>query len=219
MEIIKNIFDLFLNLDIYLLSIVTTYQYWIYVILFIVIFCETGLIVTPFLPGDSLLFAVGAIAALGLLNLWLVIVLLCIAAFLGDSVNYTVGKFTGRKVFEREYRFINRKHLIRTQEFYDKHGGKTILIARFIPIIRTFAPFIAGISTMNYRRFLLYNLFGGILWILICTLAGYFFGNIPVVKEHFSLVVLAIILLSLFPVFFSFLKIKFTKPTVKANNV
>lgn len=206
MEIFNQLLDLFLNLDQYLFDLTAKYQNWIYLILFLIIFLETGVVVAPFLPGDSLLFAVGALAALGLLNLWLILGLLITAAFLGDSVNYSIGKYLGAKVFERDYRFIKRKHLIKTQEFYERHGGKTILIARFVPIIRTFAPFVAGIGNMNYRQFLVYNLGGGIIWVTICVIGGYFFGNIPIVKENFSVVVLGIIGVSLLPIIIGFIK-------------
>jgi len=204
MEIINSFFEMLLHIDKYLLQLVSDYKNWTYLILFCIIFCETGLVITPFLPGDSLLFAAGAIAALGLLNIWILIGLLILAAFLGDSVNYSIGRFFGRKVFEREYWFIKQKHLIRTQDFYEKHGGKTIIIARFVPIIRTFAPFVAGIGRMNYTQFLNYNLIGGILWVFICAIAGYFFGNIPLVKDNFSMVLLGIILISLLPMIIEF---------------
>ena len=206
MEIFDQLLDLFLNLDQYLFDLTAKYQNWIYLILFLIIFLETGVVVAPFLPGDSLLFAVGALAALGLLNLWLILGLLILAAFLGDSVNYSIGKYFGVKVFERDYRFIKRKHLIKTQEFYERHGGKTILIARFVPIIRTFAPFVAGIGSMNYRQFMAYNLVGGIIWVTVCVVGGYFFGNLPIVKENFSIVVIGIIGISLLPIFIGFLK-------------
>ena len=208
MEILNSFFELFLNLDKHLFSLVTEYKNWTYLILFCIIFCETGLVVTPFLPGDSLLFAAGALAALGILNIWILIGLLCIAAILGDSVNYSLGKFIGKKVFERNYRFIKKEYLYRTQEFYEKHGGKTIIIARFVPIIRTFAPFIAGMGTMNYFRFILYNITGGILWIFICSFGGYFFGNLPFVKNNFSVVVLAIIFISTLPMIVEYVKYK-----------
>jgi membrane-associated protein len=175
MEIVNSFFDVFLHLDTHLFRLVTEYRNWTYLILFCIIFCETGLVVTPFLPGDSLLFAAGAIAALGILNIWILIGLLCIAAILGDSVNYSLGKFLGEKVFDRNYRLIKKEYLYRTHEFYEKHGGKTIIIARFVPIIRTFAPFVAGVGSMNYLRFILFNIIGGILWVFICSFGGYFF--------------------------------------------
>lgn len=208
MEIINSLFELFLHLDKHLFSLVTEYKNWTYLILFCIIFCETGFVITPFLPGDSLLFAAGAIAALGILNIWILIGLLCIAAILGDSVNYSLGKFLGDKIFERNYRLIKKEYLYRTHEFYEKHGGKTIIIARFIPIIRTFAPFIAGVGSMNYVRFISFNITGGILWIFICLFGGYFFGNLPFVKNNFSVVVLAIIFISLLPMIVEYMKYK-----------
>jgi membrane-associated protein len=217
METINSFFDFFLHLDKHLFNIVNDYRNWTYIILFCIIFCETGLVVTPFLPGDSLLFTAGAIAAIGLLNIWILVGLLCIAAFLGDSVNYSIGKFFGRKVFEREYRLIKREYLLRTHDFYEKHGGKTIIIARFVPIIRTFAPFIAGVGTMNYFRFITFNIIGGILWVCICSLGGYFFGNLPFVKNNFSVVVLTIIFISLLPMIIEYLKYKI-KPKQNEKN-
>ena len=208
MEISNSFFELFLNLDKHLFILVTDYRNWTYLILFCIIFCETGLVVTPFLPGDSLLFAAGAIAALGILNIWILIGLLCISAILGDSINYSLGKFLGGKVFERNYRLIKKEYLYRTQEFYEKHGGKTIIIARFVPIIRTFAPFIAGVGSMNYLRFISFNIIGGILWVFICSLGGYFFGNLPFVKSNFSVVVFAIIFISVLPLIVEYLKHK-----------
>lgn len=208
MEIANSLFELFLNLDKHLFSLVTEYKNWTYLILFCIIFCETGLVVTPFLPGDSLLFAAGAMSALAILNIWLLIGLLCIAAILGDSANYSLGKFFGQKVFERNYLLIKKEYLYRTHEFYENHGGKTIIIARFVPIIRTFAPFIAGVGSMNYLRFISFNIIGGILWVFICSFGGYFFGNLPFVKNNFSVVVLAIILISLLPMVVEYIKYK-----------
>ena len=208
MELVNSFIDVFLHLDKHLFSLVSEYKNWTYLILFCIIFCETGLVVTPFLPGDSLLFAAGAIAALGILNIWILIGILCIAAILGDSVNYSLGKFMGEKVFERNYRLIKKEYLYRTHEFYEKHGGKTIIVARFVPIIRTFAPFIAGVGSMNYMRFISFNIIGGVLWVFICSLVGYFFGNLPFVKNNFSVVVLAIIFISLLPMFIEYLKYK-----------
>jgi membrane-associated protein len=200
MELLKHFLDLILHIDKHLVELVSQYQSWTYGILFLIIFCETGLVVTPILPGDSLLFAVGAIASKGDLNVFLVVVLLSIAAILGDTVNYWIGKVIGPKVFSSDSsRWLNRKHLERTHEFYEKYGGKTIIIARFMPIIRTFAPFVAGIGKMNYGKFLLYNIVGGILWIALFTYAGYFFGEIPIVKRNFTLVIFAIIILSVLP--------------------
>jgi membrane-associated protein len=208
MEITNSFFELFLNLDKQLFLLVTEYKNWTYLILFCIIFCETGLVVTPFLPGDSLLFAAGAMSALVVLNIWILIGLLCIAAILGDSANYSIGKFLGQKVFERDYRLIKKEYLYRTHDFYEKHGGKTIIIARFVPIIRTFAPFIAGVGSMNYSRFISFNIIGGILWVFICSFGGYFFGNLPFVKSNFSVVVLAIILISLLPMVVEYIKYK-----------
>lgn len=208
MELIYTIFDFFLHLDKHLFEIVNNYRNWTYLILFLIIFLETGLIVTPFLPGDSLLFAAGTLAALGLLNIWLLLALLCVAAFVGDSVNFSVGKFFGQKIFERNFRLIKREHLERTHHFYEKHGGKTIIIARFIPIIRTFAPFIAGVGNMHYGRFITFNLVGGVLWVMLFLTGGYFFGNIPIVKNNFSVTVVAIIMISLLPMIIEFVKYK-----------
>lgn len=209
MELLYEFFDLFLNLDKYLLSFVNEYKDWSYLILFCIIFFETGLIVTPFLPGDSLLFTAGAIAALGILNIWLLVGLLIIAAFLGDSLNFSIGKFIGKKAFEKNYRFVKKEYLFKAHAFYEKHGGKTIIIARFVPIIRTFAPFVAGVGEMNYTKFLIYNILGGVLWVFTCSFGGYFFGNIPIVKNNFSIVVLAIIFISLIPMIVEYLRHKF----------
>jgi membrane-associated protein len=200
MELIKQLVDLVLHLDQHLFELVSNYGAWTYAILFLIIFCETGLVVTPFLPGDSLLFAIGALAAKGALDPIVVFLLLSVAAILGDTVNYWAGYVIGPKVFHKEHsRFLNKKHLERTHQFYEKYGGKTIIIARFIPIIRTFAPFVAGIGRMTYARFLTYNIVGGIIWIAAFVYAGYFFGNIPMVKRNFTLVILAIIIISVMP--------------------
>lgn len=210
MEFLQQIVDIFLHLDKHLTAITSNYGTWTYLILFLVIFVETGVVVMPFLPGDSLLFAAGALAAnpASGLNVVLMMVLLFIAAFLGDTLNYTIGDYLGPRVFRRDYRFIKRAHLLRTQEFYDRHGGKTIIIARFIPIIRTFAPFVAGVGTMKYSRFISYNVIGGFLWVVAFTLLGYFFGNLPVVKKNFTLVIFAIIFLSILPPVFEYFKHK-----------
>jgi membrane-associated protein len=191
--------DYVLHLDRHLSVVIQDYGGWTYLILFLIVFCETGLVVTPFLPGDSLLFAVGTFAAVGALDLGLVLVLLSAAAILGDTVNYAVGYRIGPRVFREKRRFLNREHLERTQRFYERHGAKTIVIARFVPIIRTFAPFVAGIGLMSYSRFVAYNVAGGIFWIVSLTVGGYLFGNIPVVRSNFALVILAIIALSLLP--------------------
>lgn len=205
MELIKHFLDLILHLDKHLVELVNQYQSWTYGILFLIIFCETGLVVTPFLPGDSLLFAIGALSSKGELNVFLIFVLLSIAAILGDTVNYWIGNIVGPKVFSSESsRWLNRKHLERTHEFYEKYGAKTIILARFVPIVRTFAPFVAGIGKMNYGKFLLYNVVGGIAWIAIFTYAGYFFGEIPIVKRNFTLVIFAIIIISVLPMIYEF---------------
>jgi membrane-associated protein len=199
MEYVKLFIDIFLHLDHYLGQIVSEYGTLTYLILFLIIFAETGLVVTPFLPGDSLLFAAGAIASLGSLNPIMLIVLLIIAAILGDAVNYMVGKYFGPKVFSREYRFLKREHLERTQQFYEKHGGKTIIIARFIPIVRTFAPFVAGIGSMKYSKFFLFNVVGGIVWVASFVTLGYWVGENPIVKKNFTLVLFGIIFVSILP--------------------
>jgi membrane-associated protein len=200
MELLGALLDVLLHLDRHLSEVIQHYGVWTYLILFLIVFCETGLVVTPFLPGDSLLFAVGAFAAVGALDLWLVMLLLAVAAILGDSVNYAVGARLGPRVFRGEGgRFLNRRHLERTHQFYERYGSKTIVIARFVPIVRTFAPFVAGIGRMSYGRFLFYNAAGALLWIVSLVMGGYLFGNIPVVRRNFSLVVFAIIGLSILP--------------------
>jgi membrane-associated protein len=200
MELLLKGIDILLHLDKYMDLMIQTMGIWSYVIIFLIIFCETGLVVTPILPGDSLLFAIGTFAAIGSFDIVMVMILLTIAAIAGDTVNYWIGNYLGPKVFHYEdSRFFKKKHLERTHQFYEKHGGKTIIIARFIPIIRTFAPFVAGIGSMTYRKFLSYNVAGGILWIFSLTLAGYFFGNIPVVRNNFSLVIMAIVVISVIP--------------------
>jgi membrane-associated protein len=191
--------DIILHLDTHLVQWTQMFGPWLYVIVFLIVFCETGLVVTPFLPGDSLLFALGAIAAVdgSPLNVWALFVLLAVAGILGDAVNYTAGKFVGPKVFTSETSWLlNRQHLVRTQHFYERHGGKTIILARFMPIIRTFAPFVAGIGTMSYSRFVSYNVIGAVAWVGSFLGMGFFFGNLPVVKSNFHLVLAAIIVLS-----------------------
>jgi len=199
-DLIRLLLDWVLHLDTHLDALIQGYGVWTYLILFVIIFCETGLVATPFLPGDSLLFAVGTFAARGSLDLGVALLLLSVAAVLGDTANYWIGHIVGPKVFHKEgVRFLNRKHLDRTHEFYERHGGKTIIIARFVPIIRTFAPFVAGIGSMSYGRFIAYNVFGGVGWVAVLTLGGYFFGNIPIVKRNFSIVIMAIIVISMLP--------------------
>jgi len=200
MDLLKQLVDLFLHLDTHLSQVIAQYGTWTYVILFVIVFCETGLVITPFLPGDSLLFAAGTFAALGELDLWLMMLLLTVAAILGDTVNYWVGATIGPRAFSGNVKFLKRAHLERTQAFYERHGGKTIILARFVPIVRTFAPFVAGVGTMSYGRFLLYNVTGALLWVGLLVPAGYFFGNIPVVRQNFTLVILAIVALSVLPV-------------------
>ena len=209
MAIIAVALDIFLNLDDYLSTLIKDYGTWTYLILFIIVFCETGLVVTPFLPGDSLLFAAGALAATGAMDPEMLFFLLTIAGILGDTVNYHIGKYFGPKVFKsNNIRFLNKEHLERTHRFYEKHGGKTIIIARFIPIIRTFAPFVAGVGTMTYWRFLFYNVIGAIIWVSSFIYLGYYFGNLPTVKDNFSLVILAIIIISVMPVVINFIQAK-----------
>ncbi len=206
MELLSSFISIILHLDVYLNQIVLQYKSTTYAILFLIIFLETGLVAMPFLPGDSLLFAAGAISVLGTLNpIWLV-VLLSTAAILGDTTNYWIGRHVGGKLYSMEMRFIKKEHLDKTQQFYEKHGGKTIIIARFIPIIRTFAPFVAGIGNMNYLRFLSFNMIGGILWVVLFIFVGYYFGNIPIIKQNFTLVILAIIVISLMPTILEFVK-------------
>jgi membrane-associated protein len=206
-EFVKLLIDVLLHLDAHLAEAIQRYGAQTYTLLFVVIFLETGVVVTPILPGDSLLFAAGSFAGLGALSLWPVFFLCCAAAILGDTVNYAIGAYLGPKVFHfPKSRFFNPEHLQKTHAFYERYGGKTIIIARFIPIIRTFAPFVAGVGKMSYGRFLSYNAVGGVLWVSICVFAGYFFGNLPFVKKNFSLVVLAIIAISLLPAVVEFLR-------------
>lgn len=207
-----DIVGVLLHLGDYLAKIIEVFGYWTYAILFLVIFAETGFVVTPFLPGDSLIFIVGAFAALGHLNIIVVYIVLLVAAILGDTVNYWLGNKLGAKVFSKENsRIFNKKYLRKTEEFYEKYGGKTIIIARFVPIIRTFAPFVAGIGSMKYSVFILYNIVGGFLWVTSLVLAGYFFGNLPIIKDNFEYAIYIIILLSLTPMIFEFVKHKMQK--------
>ncbi len=206
MEVIKFLIDFILHMDVHLNEIITNYGAWTYGILFFVIFIETGLVVTPFLPGDSLLFAAGTFAALGSLNPFYLFGLLAVAAVLGDTINYSIGAYIGERAFSGNIKFLKQEHLERTQKFYDKHGGKTIILARFIPIIRTFAPFVAGVGTMKYSRFISFNVIGGVLWVALFISLGYFFGTIPVVAEHFELVIFAIIFISFIPPVLEFFK-------------
>ena len=210
MEWIKYIIDFIIHVDIHLAEIIKGCGWWTYLILFLIIFCETGLVVTPVLPGDSLLFAAGTFAAIGSLDVMWLFILLSIAAVAGDTANYWIGCYMGPKIFhKKQVRFLNKEYLDRTHQFYERYGGKTIIIARFVPIIRTFAPFVAGIGSMTYWRFISYNVIGGVGWIAICMFAGYFFGNLPMVKNNFSIVVLAIIIISILPGVIEILKQKY----------
>ena len=205
MEFVQSVVDFVLHLDVHLTEIVRDYGLLTYGILFLIIFAETGFVVTPFLPGDSLLFAAGAIAAIGDLNVLVVLGILMIAAVGGDTVNYWIGHYFGQKIVGNpKIRFINQSHIDKTEAFYEKHGGKTIILARFMPIVRTFAPFVAGVGSMNYSRFISYNVIGGVVWVTLFTLAGYFFGNIEVVKHNFSLVIFAIVGISVLPMVYEF---------------
>ena len=200
MEFFSFIIDFILHIDQHLTELAAQYGVWIYGILFLIIFCETGLVVMPLLPGDSLLFAAGSIAAIGEMNIHLMVVLLIIAAILGDAVNFVIGKYFGEKLFSNpNSKIFKQSHLQKTQQFYAKHGGKTIILARFIPIVRTFAPFVAGMGHMTYHHFLAYNVIGGVLWVTIFSYLGYFFGNMDIVKDNLSLVLVAIIVLSILP--------------------
>lgn len=207
-----HLLDIILHLDQHLLEWIGVFGPWIYVLMFLVIFCETGLVVTPFLPGDSLLFALGALSALeNGLDVWILLVSLTIAGILGDAVNYHVGKYLGPKVFERENRFFKKKYLHQTQAFYEKWGAFTIVAARFAPIARTFAPFVAGIGSMEYKKFLSYNVIGAICWVFIFILAGHFFGNLPIVKRNFHIVIFGVIFVSIIPMLIPWIKSKLNK--------
>ena len=209
MEIISELVDFILHLDVHLNTIIKNFGIWTYLILFLIIFLETGVVVTPFLPGDSLLFAAGSFAALGSLNVFALFILLTLAAILGDTLNYWIGHFIGPRAFSGNTRFLKKEYLDRTHEFYEKYGGKTIILARFIPIIRTFAPFVAGIGAMDYPHFFFFNVIGAVLWVSIFTFGGYFFGNLPFVRDNFTIVIMVIILISVLPGVFEFLREKF----------
>ncbi|QAA32857.1 DedA family protein [Clostridium manihotivorum] len=209
MSILINLFNGIMHIDKYLNLLVQQYGMLTYLILFLIIFMETGLVVTPFLPGDSMLFAAGAIAAMGAMNIFTLLIVVYIAAVLGDTVNYHIGKKLGNKILEKEdIRFINKEYLKKAQTFYEKHGSMTIVLARFIPIIRTFAPFVAGIGEMNYTKFIPYNMLGGGLWITLFLGGGYFFGNLPFIEKHFSYVLIAIIIISILPAVIAIIKEK-----------
>jgi membrane-associated protein len=212
MDLLPRIIDLFLHLDQHLGQLISEYGTWTHLILFLIVFCETGLVVTPFLPGDSLLFAAGTFAALGALDLWLVVLLLIIAAIAGDTLNYWIGAYIGPRAFRGDIRFLRKEYLDRTHAFYEKHGGKTIILARFVPIIRTFAPFVAGVGAMSYPKFITYNVVGAVLWVGLFVLGGYFFGSISVVRENFTLVILAIIAISVLPIVVEALRARRSRP-------
>ena len=217
MDFLATLLGFFIHLDVHLGEIILNYGGWTYAILFLIIFMETGFVVTPFLPGDSLLFAAGTFAALGSLDPILLFFLLFAAAVLGDTVNYWIGNAIGLRAFEKERRFLNREHLEKTQRFYEKHGGKTIVLARFVPIVRTFAPFVAGVGTMKYLNFLIFNIFGAFLWTSLFIFGGYFIGNIPLVKENFEIVIMVIIFISVLPMIVEYInsrrESKFVEPT------
>ncbi len=210
MSVIMKIIDFILHIDGYLNDIITRFGNWTYALLFLVIFMETGFVVTPFLPGDSLLFAAGTFAAMGALNPLIIFILMSIAAFAGDTVNYWVGHAIGDRAFTGEIKWLKKEYLDRTHRFFEKHGGKTIFLARFVPIVRTFAPFVAGVSKMTYGYFISYNIFGGIVWVGLFTFAGYFFGNIPLVRNNFEIVIVVIVLISLVPMLVEWLKARST---------
>jgi membrane-associated protein len=218
MDFLHQVIDIFLHLDKHLDSVLRTYGGWTYLLLFTIVFCETGLVVTPFLPGDSLLVAAGAFAGLGSLSLWGLLALLTLAAVLGDTVNYWVGHFLGPRLLAMQrFRLVKPEHLAYTHEFYERYGGKTIIIARFVPIVRTLAPFVAGLGRMSYRRFMSYNVVGGVAWVAICTFAGYFLGRNAWIRDHFSVVVLLIIAISLVPAVFEFLRARRAAPALPAD--
>ncbi len=202
MDLIRFLIDFILHIDVHLAELVAQYGVWVYAILFIILFCETGLVVTPFLPGDSLLFVAGALASLETndLNVHMMVLLMLIAAIAGDAVNYTIGRLFGERLFSNpNSKIFRRSHLDKTHQFYEKHGGKTIILARFVPIVRTFAPFVAGMGHMSYRHFALYNVVGALLWVLLFTYAGYFFGTIPMIQDNLKLMIVGIIVVSILP--------------------
>jgi membrane-associated protein len=212
MDLLRYIIDLFLHLDQHLSRVIADYGVWTHLILFLIVFAETGLVVAPLLPGDSLLFAAGTFAALGDLDLWLLVALLIGAAILGDTVNYWVGAWIGPRAFSGNIRFLRKDYLDRTHAFYEKYGGMTIILARFVPIIRTFAPFVAGVGAMSYPKFITYNIVGAVLWVGLFVPAGYFFGNIPAVRKNFTLVILAIIAISVLPIALEAIRARRSRP-------
>jgi membrane-associated protein len=216
MELLATAFEYFLHVDRHLLEFATSYGVWIYGLLFLIIFLETGVVVTPFLPGDSLLFATGALAAAGVIDIGTILVLLTAAAIIGDNTNYFIGRMVGPRVFTEGSRWLKREHLLRTQRFYEKHGGKTVVMARFVPIVRTFAPFVAGVGRMHYPRFLAFDIGGGILWVWGFGLLGYFTGNLPFVKENFGLVTIGVIGISVLPLAFEILRARMQRTSADA---
>ena len=207
MEFLHLVIDFILHIEVHLDYLIQTYHTWTYLILFLIIFCETGVVVLPFLPGDSLLFAIGAFAARGSFDFWTISITLLIAAIIGDSLNYSIGKYVGPKVFHKaDSKFFSKGHLLKAQAFYEKYGAKTIIIARFIPIVRTFAPFVAGIGEMTYKKFMTYNVVGAVAWIFIFIPLGYFFGNLPFIQSNFKLVMIAIIVISVLPPIIEFIR-------------
>lgn len=208
---ITSFIEIILHLDQHLSTLLQEYGLWIYLLVFLIIFCETGLVFTPFLPGDSLMFAIGALASQSTLNVLILYLLLVLAAVLGDTVNYWLGAYFGPKVFHEKVRFLKKEYLLKTEKFYEAHGSKTIILARFIPVIRTFAPFVAGIGKMRYSKFLFYNFLGGILWVTLFLMGGYYFGNIPYIKENFSIAIIIIIILSFIPLLVEIIRHRKTK--------
>ena len=217
MSLIQTLIEYILHLDKFLGQIIQQYGTWTYLLLFLVIFMETGFVVTPFLPGDSLIFAAGTFAGMGYLNIAILFIVLCAAAILGDTVNYWIGHYIGPRAFSGNIRFLKKEYLDRTHAFYEKHGGKTIIIARFIPIIRTFAPFVAGVGAMTYGKFITYNVVGGVLWVALFTFLGYFFGSLPFVRDNFTFVILAIVFISVLPAVFEFLRERTRKSQSEAE--
>ena len=212
-DLVKGLFDFIMHIDVHLTEIVSQYHAWVYGIVFLIVFIETGAVIMPFLPGDSLLFASGALAAMGALNLWVSLIVFFAAAVIGDSLNYEIGHKIGKSIPENSFlgRMVNKERMQKAQDFFNRHGGKTIVIARFMPVIRTFIPFIAGASKMHYKYFIIYNITGAFLWVLIGVFSGYFFGNIPFVKNNFSTVIIAIVVVSILPAIIGILKAKFKK--------
>jgi len=215
--LIMEILNFFLHIDKHLNNIISAYGIWTNVFLFMIVFLETGLVITPFLPGDSLLFAAGSLAALGSLNIGFIYFLLIAAAILGDTANYWIGHFLGQKMIEKFNKIIRKEHLDKTHAYFEKYGGKTIIIARFVPIVRTFAPFVAGIGAMSYKQFIIFNILGGMLWVTLFTLGGYFFGNIPLVKNNFTVVIMVIIVISILPAIYEAYKHKKNSSTTDNN--